>query len=77
MTKQVNGKKVSLYVDESKLKHSIHGGMFACVDCHATGALVLLPGKRVVGHIWHDDGCPAAAGVTEWQPHPLDEGETA
>jgi len=30
----VNGKQVSLYVDESKLKHSIHGDLFACVDCH-------------------------------------------
>ena len=29
-----NGKKVSLFVDEGKLKHSIHGGMFTCVDCH-------------------------------------------
>ncbi|MGA3080087.1 MAG: cytochrome b/b6 domain-containing protein [Terracidiphilus sp.] len=34
MTAEVNGKQVSLYVDESKLKHSIHGDMFACVDCH-------------------------------------------
>ncbi len=31
---EVNGKQVSLFVDESKLKHSIHGSMFACVDCH-------------------------------------------
>ena len=34
MTTEVNGKQVSLYVDENKLKHSIHGEMFACVDCH-------------------------------------------
>jgi cytochrome b subunit of formate dehydrogenase len=34
LTTEVNGKQVSLYVDESKLKHSIHGDMFACVDCH-------------------------------------------
>ena len=34
LTTEVNGKKVSLYVDGSKLKHSIHGGMFSCVDCH-------------------------------------------
>jgi cytochrome b subunit of formate dehydrogenase len=34
LTKDVNGKQVSLYVDEGKLKHSIHGGMFSCVDCH-------------------------------------------
>jgi cytochrome b subunit of formate dehydrogenase len=34
LTTEVNGKQVSLYVDGSKLKHSIHGDMFACVDCH-------------------------------------------
>lgn len=34
LTTEANGKQVSLYVDGSKLKHSIHGGMFACVDCH-------------------------------------------
>jgi cytochrome b subunit of formate dehydrogenase len=34
LTTEVNGKQVSLYVDEGKLKHSIHGDMFACVDCH-------------------------------------------
>jgi cytochrome b subunit of formate dehydrogenase len=34
LTTEVNGKQVSLYVDESKLRQSIHGGMFACVDCH-------------------------------------------
>jgi cytochrome b subunit of formate dehydrogenase len=34
LTKDVNGKQASLYVDESKFKHSIHGSMFACVDCH-------------------------------------------
>jgi cytochrome b subunit of formate dehydrogenase len=34
LTTEVNGKQVSLYVDEGKLKHSIHGDLFACVDCH-------------------------------------------
>jgi cytochrome b subunit of formate dehydrogenase len=34
LTKDVNGKKASLYVDEGKLKHSIHAAMFSCVDCH-------------------------------------------
>jgi hypothetical protein len=43
----------------------------ACRDCQATGELVLLPGRRVVGHVYHDDGCPAASGITEWQPHPI------
>jgi cytochrome b subunit of formate dehydrogenase len=34
MSKQVNGKSVSLFVDEAKLKHSVHGDLFTCVDCH-------------------------------------------
>jgi ribosomal protein S27AE len=34
LTTDVNGKTLSLYVDEGKLKHSIHGRLFACVDCH-------------------------------------------
>jgi cytochrome b subunit of formate dehydrogenase len=34
LSAEVNGKQVSLYVDAGKLKHSIHGSMFACVDCH-------------------------------------------
>ena len=34
MCADVNGDKVSLFVDQAKLKHSVHGGMFSCVDCH-------------------------------------------
>ncbi|HTV66879.1 MAG TPA: cytochrome b/b6 domain-containing protein [Bryocella sp.] len=34
LTTVVNGKTASLYVDAKKLKHSIHGSMFTCVDCH-------------------------------------------
>jgi cytochrome b subunit of formate dehydrogenase len=34
LTTEVNGKQVSLFVDEAKLKHSIHGDLFTCVDCH-------------------------------------------
>lgn len=34
LTKEANGKTVSLFVDASQVKHSIHGAMFACVDCH-------------------------------------------
>jgi cytochrome b subunit of formate dehydrogenase len=29
-----NGKSVSLFVDQNKFKHSVHGRMFHCVDCH-------------------------------------------
>jgi cytochrome b subunit of formate dehydrogenase len=34
LAKDVNGKAVSLTVDGDKLKHSIHGSMLSCVDCH-------------------------------------------
>lgn len=35
LTKDVNGKPVSLFVDGKKLQHSIHGSMkLGCVDCH-------------------------------------------
>jgi cytochrome b subunit of formate dehydrogenase len=34
LTTDENGKTVSLYVDKDKLKHSFHGRLFGCVDCH-------------------------------------------
>ncbi len=34
LTKDVDGKQVSLAVDEKKFNDSIHGMMFKCVDCH-------------------------------------------
>ena len=34
MSKDVHGKPVSLYVNPDAFKHSIHGTMFTCVDCH-------------------------------------------
>ncbi|HET9408090.1 MAG TPA: cytochrome b/b6 domain-containing protein [Candidatus Sulfotelmatobacter sp.] len=34
LSHRINGKTVSLYVDQQKFKVSIHGGMFTCVDCH-------------------------------------------
>ena len=33
-TMEVNGKQVSIYIDANKLKHSAHGDLFTCVDCH-------------------------------------------
>ena len=33
-TEDANGSTVSLFVDQSKFKHSVHGRMFVCVDCH-------------------------------------------
>jgi cytochrome b subunit of formate dehydrogenase len=34
LTSEHNGKTVSLFVDQKQLKHSIHGSLFSCVDCH-------------------------------------------
>lgn len=34
LSEDVGGKQVSLFVDGNKLRHSIHGSMFSCVDCH-------------------------------------------
>jgi cytochrome b subunit of formate dehydrogenase len=34
LSKEINGKPFSLFVNPDRFKDSIHGGMFACVDCH-------------------------------------------
>ncbi|HUB29316.1 MAG TPA: cytochrome b/b6 domain-containing protein [Terracidiphilus sp.] len=34
LTAEHGGQKISLYVDPKKLKHSVHGSLFSCVDCH-------------------------------------------
>ncbi|HVU44658.1 MAG TPA: cytochrome b/b6 domain-containing protein [Terracidiphilus sp.] len=34
LTQSASGKTESLYVDAGKLKHSVHGSLFTCVDCH-------------------------------------------
>jgi cytochrome b subunit of formate dehydrogenase len=34
LTTDENGQTVSLFVDKDKLKHSFHGRLFGCVDCH-------------------------------------------
>ena len=34
LTHEVNGKQVSLGVDEPKFNNSIHGAILTCVDCH-------------------------------------------
>jgi len=62
-------------VDSTNLPGVIRGLTDACVDCSADGELVLLPGGDAVGRVFHDDGCPAAAGITAWQPHPLVDGD--
>lgn len=35
MTKEVNGKPVSLYVNPEAFKNSIHGSVLTCVECHS------------------------------------------
>ncbi len=59
-------------VETTGLPGVIGGLTDACRDCTAGGELVLLPGRRVIQRIFHDDGCPAAAGVTPWEPCPID-----
>ncbi len=34
LSTEISGKTISLTVDPAKLKHSIHGDMLSCVDCH-------------------------------------------
>jgi len=34
LTEDVNGSTVNISVDPEKFKHSVHGSMFKCVDCH-------------------------------------------
>jgi cytochrome b subunit of formate dehydrogenase/nitrate/TMAO reductase-like tetraheme cytochrome c subunit len=34
LTEDVNGSAASIYVDPARLRHSVHGSMFSCVDCH-------------------------------------------
>jgi cytochrome b subunit of formate dehydrogenase len=56
-TAVVNGKSISLYVDRAKFKHSIHGAMFACVDCHTDAKTVPHASLKTVSC----DGCHADA----------------
>jgi hypothetical protein len=54
----------------------IHGLTHACRDCTGTGEFLLLPGRQVIASVFHDPGCPAADGVTPWQPVALSEGDS-
>jgi ribosomal protein S27AE len=57
LTTQMNGKSVSVYVDPAKLKHSIHGSMFSCVDCHkdVKGFIHETPPKKITCAECHAD----------------------
>ncbi len=58
----VNGKTASLYVNENKLKNSVHG-MFTCVDCHkdVTSLAHTAPPKHVACASCHTDAAQAYA----------------
>ena len=58
-------------VESTGLPGLIHGMTDACRDCTAGGRMILLPGGRVIAQVFHDDGCPALAGATTWEPVPL------
>lgn len=40
----------------------------ACSDCNGVGDITRLSPNSALGEIWHDAGCPAANGVTDWRP---------
>jgi hypothetical protein len=60
-------------VERTGLPGILHGLTGACRDCTADGAFLLLPGRQVIVNIFHDTGCPAAAGVTEWETCGIDD----
>ena len=60
-------------VDTTGQPGRVSGLNRACIDCGADGDLVLLPGRRAIGQIWHYKHCPAATGITTWRPHPINE----
>lgn len=48
-TAVVKGKTISLYVDRAKFRHSIHGSMFSCVDCHTDATALPHATLKTVG----------------------------
>jgi cytochrome b subunit of formate dehydrogenase len=63
LTKEENGKQVSLAVDGARLSHSIHGSMFACVDCHKDVKSLAheTPPKKIACSDCHSDAQQAYA----------------
>jgi len=66
LTHDENGKTVSLYVDQSKFKHSIHGSLLSCVDCHKDVKSLVheTPPKKVSCAQCHADAQDAYAHST-------------
>ena len=64
-------------VEQTGQPGHVYGLTGGCVDCTADGALTLLPGAVIIAHVFHDEHCPAAAGVIPWRPEPIDEGHAS
>jgi hypothetical protein len=64
---------VAALIDAAKARARADGQPFrllgfvdACADCSATADITLHPDGRATSDVWHDDGCPAAAGTVPW-----------
>ncbi len=70
LTETVNGKPHSLLVDGAKFKHSIHGSMFSCVDCHTDVKSLAheTPPKKLTCGGCHADAQTAYAHSTHAKP---------
>jgi cytochrome b subunit of formate dehydrogenase len=79
LTKDVNGKQASLFVDGSKLKHSVHGSMFACVDCHkdVTSLVHEAPPKKIACAQCHADAQEAYSHSLHAKPASLKNTQAA
>ncbi|MGD0156859.1 MAG: cytochrome b/b6 domain-containing protein [Terracidiphilus sp.] len=66
LTEDVNGSAESISVDQSRFKHSIHGSMFRCVDCHTDVKSLAheAPPKKITCSQCHaDEGQGYAHGI--------------
>jgi len=70
LSTEENGKTVSLFVDEKKLEHSIHGPLFSCVDCHkdVKGLVHEATPKKVLCADCHADSQEAYAHSSHSKP---------
>jgi cytochrome b subunit of formate dehydrogenase len=66
LSTETNGQKTNLFVDGEKLKQSVHGSMFACVDCHkdVKGLAHETPPKKIACSDCHAEAQAAYAHST-------------
>jgi len=66
LSTEANRQTTSLYVDAAKLRLSVHGGMFTCVDCHkdVKGLSHETPPKKIACADCHADAQEAYAHST-------------